>query len=134
MANRTTLADGSTMNRTQIVNIANMMMQPQNVSLPLMKKFHVDYVVVFITFNPNNVKEEWPFGDNAKWPQMANIAGLNVTSYYSYNSQASQYQYTTKFENTTIAGLMYGLTDFKNHFENVYHSPLGWVLVYKVKY
>jgi dolichyl-diphosphooligosaccharide--protein glycosyltransferase len=134
MANRTTLADGSTMNRTQIVNIANMMMQPQNVSLPLMKKFHVDYVVVFITFNPNNVKEEWPFGDNAKWPQMANIAGLNVTSYYSYNSQASQYQYTTKFENTTIAGLMYGLTDFKDHFENVYHSPLGWVLVYKVKY
>ncbi len=134
MANRTTLADGSTMNRTQIINIANMMMQPQNVSLPLMKKFHVDYVVVFITFNPNKPTEEWPFGDNAKWPQMANIAGLNVTDYYSYNSDAGQYQYTTKFENTTIAGLMYELKPFKDHFTNVYHSPLGWVLVYKVKY
>ncbi len=136
MANRTTLADGSTLNRTQIVNIANMMMQPQNVSLPLMQKFHVDYVVVFITFNPNNRQEEWPFGDNAKWPQMANIAGLNVADYYSYNQQAGQYQYTTKFKNTTIAGLMYGNSsaDFKAHFELVYPSPLGWVLVYKVKY
>ncbi len=134
MANRTTLADGSTMNRTQIVNIANMMMRPENVSLPLMKKFHVDYVVVFITFNPNKPTEEWPFGDNAKWPQMANIAGLNVTDYYSYNSNAGQYQYTTKFENTTIAGLMYSLAPFKDHFTKVYTSPLGWVLVYKVKY
>ncbi len=134
MANRTTLADGSTLNRTQITNIANMMMQPQNVSLPLMQKYHVDYVVVFITYNPNKSTEEWPFGDNAKWPQMANIAGLNVTSYYQYNSQAGQYQYTQKFANTTIAGLMYGLPDLKDHFENVYHSPLGWVLVYKVKY
>ena len=134
MANRTTLADGSTLNRTQIINIANMMMQPQNVSLSIMKRYQVDYVVVFITFNPNNSTQEWPFGDNAKWPQMANIAGLNVTSYYSFNSQAGQYQYTTKFANTTIAGLMYGLPDLKDHFTNVYKSPLGWVLVYKVKY
>jgi len=134
MANRTTLIDGATLDRAQIVNVANMMMQPQNVSLPLMQKFHVDYVVVFITYNPNKSTEEWPFGDNAKWPQMANIAGLNVTSYYQYNSQAGQYQYTSKFANTTIAGLMYGLPDLKDHFENVYHSPLGWVLVYKVKY
>ncbi|MGD0802625.1 MAG: STT3 domain-containing protein [Candidatus Bathyarchaeia archaeon] len=133
MANRTTLADGSTLNRTQIVNIANMMMRPQNVSLPLMKKFNVDYVVVFITFNPNNSTQEWPFGDNAKWPQMANIAGLNVTDYYSYNSQTSKYQYTTKYTNTTIAGLMYGIAD-QSHFTRVYRSPLGWVLVYKVKY
>jgi hypothetical protein len=101
-----------------------------------MQKFHVDYVVVFITFNPNNHQEEWPFGDNAKWPQMANIAGLNVADYYSYNQQAGQYQYTTKFVNTTIAGLMYSnkSTNFTNHFENVYTSQLGWVLVYRVIY
>jgi hypothetical protein len=67
---------------------------------------------------------------------MANIAGLNVTSYYQYNSQAGQYQYTTKYGNTTIAGLMYGNSskNFTDHFKIVYPSPLGWVLVYKVKY
>ena len=132
MANRTTLADGSTMNRTQIIKIADMMMLPKNESLPLMQKYGVDYVVVFVTFNPNT-KEEWPFGDNAKWPQMALIAGMNVTSYYSYNSSAKQYQYTQKFANTTIYGLMSGRAD-QAHYKLVYPSKLGWVLVYKVEY
>ena len=110
-----------------------MMMNPENVSLPLMKRFNVDYVVVFITYNPNTPSEEWPFGDNAKWPQMANIAGLNVNDYYTYNSTSSKYQYSYKFVNTTIAGLMYGLAD-KTHFVSVYDSPLGWVRIYKVEY
>ncbi len=131
VANRTTIVDGSTQNSTQIRYVANMMMRPENVSLPLMKRFNVDYVVVFITFNPNNPNEEWPFGDNAKWPQMANIVGLNLADYYTYNSQASQYQYTSKFLNTTIAGLMYGFAD-KKHFVSVYDSPLKWVRIYKV--
>jgi hypothetical protein len=29
---------------------------------------------------------------------------------------------------------MYGLPDLKDHFTLAYKSPLGWVLVYKVKY
>ena len=133
LANRTTLADGSTMNRTQIVNIAHMMMKPQNESLPIMKRFDVDYVVVFVTYNPNTPTEEWPFGDNVKWPQMANIAGYNLNDYYTYNSEAGQYQYTKKFANTTIAGLMYRLAD-QTHYKIAYNSPLGWVIVYKVEY
>jgi dolichyl-diphosphooligosaccharide--protein glycosyltransferase len=132
MANRTTLADGSTMNRTQIIKIADMMMLPKNESLPLMQKYGVDYVVVFISFNPNT-NEEWPFGDNAKWPQMALIAGFNVTEYYNYNSAAGKYQYSQKFGNTTIAGLMYGIAD-QAHYKLAYQSKLGWVLVYKVEY
>lgn len=133
VANRTTLADGSTMNRTQIINIAHMMMKPQNESLQIMKRFDVDYVVVFVTYNPNTPSQEWPFGDNVKWPQMANIAGYSLNDYYAYNSTAGQYQYTQKFVNTTIAGLMYGYAD-KTHFNIAYPSPLGWVLIYKVKY
>jgi dolichyl-diphosphooligosaccharide--protein glycosyltransferase len=133
MANRTTLADGSTMNRTQIVNIAKMMMKPQNESLPLMKRFGVDYVVVFVTFNPNSPSTEWPYGDNAKWPQMANIAGLDLQQYYTYDSASGSYQYTKAFANTTIAGLMYRIAD-PTHFELAHQSPFGWVLVYKVEY
>jgi hypothetical protein len=113
-----------------------MMMKPQNESLPIMKRFDVDYVVVFVTYNPNTPTEEWPFGDNVKWPQMANIAGYSLNDYYTYNSTAGQYQYTQKFVKTTIAALMYinaGLAD-KTHFKIAYQSPLGWVLVYKVEY
>jgi dolichyl-diphosphooligosaccharide--protein glycosyltransferase len=133
IANRTTIIDGSTQNSTQIKYVADMMMNPENVSLPLMKRFNVDYVVVFITLNPNTPTQEWPFGDNAKWPQMANIAGLNVNDYYVYNSTSGQYHYSLKFVNTTIAGLMYGVAD-QSHFTKVYDSPLRWVRIYKVKY
>ena len=133
MANRTTLVDGSTMNRTQIVNIANMMMLPKNESLPLMQKYGVDYVVVFRTFNPNSPSTEWPYGDNAKWPQMARIAGIDLAPYYTYDSTSGSYVYTEAFANTTIARLMYGIAD-TNHFKPAYQSTMGWVLIYKVEY
>ncbi len=132
MANRTTLADGSTMNRTQIVNIANIMMKPQNESLAIMKRFDVDYVVVFVSYNPNT-GEEWPYGDNAKWTQMVNIAGLDLANYLKYDSTKGTYVYTEAFANTTIARLMYGIAD-DAHFKLAYESPTGWVLIYKVEY
>jgi dolichyl-diphosphooligosaccharide--protein glycosyltransferase len=132
MANRTTLADGSTLNRTQIVNIANMLMKPKNESLPLMQKYDVDYVVVFFTFNPNT-GAEWSYGDNGKWTQIALIAGLDLNQYYEYDSSSGQYKYTSAFTNTTIAGLMYRLAD-TTHYKLEYKSPTGWVLIYKVEY
>jgi dolichyl-diphosphooligosaccharide--protein glycosyltransferase len=132
MANRTTLADGSTMNRTQIVNIAHMFIKPQNESLPLMQKYGVDYVIVYVTFNPNT-GSEWAYGDNAKWSQMARIAGYNITDFYTYDSSSQSYSYTDKFVQSTIAQLMYGLAD-ETHFELVHESSTGWVLVYKVIY
>jgi dolichyl-diphosphooligosaccharide---protein glycosyltransferase len=132
MANRTTLADGSTSNRTQIGNIAQMFIKPQNESLPIMQKYKVDYVIVYVTFNPNT-GSEWAYGDNAKWTQMARIAGYNLTDFYVYDSTKGSYSYTTKFTNSTIANLMYGLAD-KAHFTLVHQSKTGWVLVYKVTY
>ena len=132
MSNRTTLADGSTSNTTQIINIANMMMKPQNESLPLMQKFGVDYVVVFVTFNPNT-KAEWSYGDNGKWPQMARIAGIDLAQFYTYNSTSGSYMYTQAFAKTTIAGLMYGIAD-QAHYQLAYESPTRWVLIYKVEY
>ena len=133
VANRTTLADGATMNRTQIVNIAHMLLKTQNESLPLMQKYGVDYVLVFVTYNPNTPTEEWPFGDNAKWPQMARIAGYNLTDFYSQDTQTGQTYYTKKFLNTTIASMMTGNVN-KTHFIPVYNSQHGWVRVYKVLY
>ncbi|MDP2900833.1 MAG: STT3 domain-containing protein, partial [Candidatus Bathyarchaeota archaeon] len=134
VANRTTLADGSTRNATQIVNIARMMLEPKNESLRLMKQYNVDYVVVFVTFNPTKPTEEWPYGDNVKWPAMASIAGYNMTKFITQDPQTGQTQYTKAFLNSTIAGLMYGIKGIETNFKPVYHSGFGWVLVYKVEY
>ncbi len=133
MANRTTLNDGSTQNRTQIIQVARIMMEPENSSLKILKRYNVNYVVVFVTFNPNTPTEEWPFGDNVKWPQMASIAGYTLSDYYRYNQTSGQYYYTQAFGNTTIYKLMSSTPD-PNHFTRVYKSTLGWVLIYKVTY
>ncbi len=134
VANRTTLADGSTRNATQIANIARMMLEPKNESLRLMKQYNVDYVVVFVTFNPYKPTEEWPYGDNVKWPAMASIAGYNMTKFITQDPTTGQRQYTNAFLNSTIAGLMYGIEGIETNFKPVYASKFGWVLVYKVEY
>ncbi len=60
--------------------------------------------------------------------------GTDLNDYYTYNSTAGQYQYTQKFANTTIAGLMYGIAD-QTHFKTRLRvTPTGWVLIYKVEY
>ena len=143
MANRTTLDDGSTMSQQQIVNVANMMMKPFNESLPLMKQYDVDYVLVFNTFNPSSphngtvpdprTEQQYPFGDNAKWPQMARIAGYNLTKMETIDLATQSYVYTPLYTNSTIARLMYQVHTIP-HFELAYHSKLNWVLVYKVVY
>ncbi len=143
VANRTTIADGSTLNAQQIIALATMMIKPSDESLPIMKKYNVQYVVVFVTFNPNNPivgrvatpseEQSYPFGDNAKWIQMALIAGYNQTQFYTFNQSTGTYSYTKTYTNSTIARMMYQIVDL-NHFQLVYRSRLGWVLVYKITY
>jgi dolichyl-diphosphooligosaccharide--protein glycosyltransferase len=143
MANRTTLADGSTSNSTQIIMLANAMMRPHNESLPILKSFNADYIVVFVTFNPNSPIEgriatyyeeaSWPLGDNAKWGRMAEIAGYNMTKFYKQNPTTGEVTYTDLYTNSTIARLMYTVAD-PLHFELVYRSNLGYVKIYKIIY
>jgi len=133
MANKTTLANGSTSNSTQIENLAKMMMLPHNESLPLMQKYDVDYAVVFITFNPNSPSQEYPWGDNGKWGQMAKIAGYSERDFYIYDSSDRPVAYSTLYTNSTISRLMHRMED-TTHYELVYKSQFGFVLVYKIKY
>jgi dolichyl-diphosphooligosaccharide--protein glycosyltransferase len=143
VANRTTIADGSTLNAQQIIALANMMIKPSNESLSIMKKYDVQYVVVFVTFNPNapivgrvatpSEEQSYPFGDNAKWIQMALIASYNQTQFYNFNQSTGSYSYTKLYTNSTIARMMYQTFDIK-HFQLVYKSKLGWVLIYKITY
>jgi dolichyl-diphosphooligosaccharide--protein glycosyltransferase len=127
IAGRRTLADGSTRVQHQIAQIALIMMSNETISLEILKRYGATHIVVFNTFNPNNPRQQWPFGDNVKWSWMVQIAGLNISDYYRGR------RYTAKFYDSTLYKLMIMTADPK-HFELVFASEYHFVLVYKVKY
>jgi len=142
IGNVTTLSDGRTLNNTQISLVAKMFMYNQTASLKLLRKFDADYVLVFLAYNPaqrqkgwppTGPDQMWPLGDNVKWYWMAQIAGLNASDYTVYNQASGQQLWTEKFKETTLYNLMFEKAD-PNHFELVFYSSFGYVLIYKIKY
>ena len=127
MANRTTLADGSTSNRTQIGNIGTIMMYNQSGSLPLLERYGATHVVVFYSFNPGNPQQQWPFGDNVKWSWMVQIGGLNLTEYVDERGSPTQ-----RFQASTLNRLMTRQPD--TAFKPVFTSEYSYVLIYEVDY
>ncbi len=129
MAEKTTMADGSTSNTRQIATIGNIMMLQPEESIEILRKYDADYIVVFVTYNPNNIQNQWPFGDNAKWEWMVNIAGLDLDDYVNYTAGV----YKDGFLNSTLVKLMYQVPPF-DVFDPVYVSDHGFVVVYEIKY
>jgi len=129
MAEKTTMADGSTSNTRQIATIGNILMLEPEESIELLRKYDADYIVVFVTYNPDNIQSQWPFGDNAKWEWMVNIGGLNLTDYVDYQ----QGVYKDAYLNSTLVKLMFQVPPF-DVFEPVYVSEYGFVVVYKINY
>ena len=127
LANKTTLADGATMNQHQIAQVARIMMFNQSGSLPILEKYGATHILIFNSYNPSKPEEQWPFGYNAIWPQMAKIAGLNVSDYVSGD------QYSEKFKETTIYRLM-NLRADPARFRLAFYSEYGFILVYEIKY
>ncbi|MGB9622493.1 MAG: STT3 domain-containing protein, partial [Candidatus Bathyarchaeia archaeon] len=127
LSGKRTLADGATINTTQIAQIGKIMMLGENTSLKILKSFNATHIVVYTTFNPNNPSQELPFGDNAKWYWMVKIAGLNETEYINNN------QYTDKYYESTLYKLMKNLAN-QTYFKPVYESSNGWVIVYEIRY
>ena len=129
MAGKTTLADGSTHNTRQIANIGNIMMLPPEESIELLRKYYADYIVVFVTYNPENIQSQWPFGDNAKWEWMVNIGGLDLNDYVNYTAGV----YKDGYLNSTLVKLMYQVPPF-DVFDPVYVSEHGFVVIYEINY
>lgn len=127
VANRTTLADGATMNTRQISQIARVMMYNQSDSIPILKKYNATHIIVFNTFNPSNPSQQWPFGDNVKWSWMAQIAGLNISDYITEQA------YSEKFLETTLYNLMNMMAE-SSLFKLVFASENKFILVYKIVY
>jgi len=147
IGNVTTLADGATLNGSQISWLAKIYLYNQTESLKILQRYDAEYILVFIAYNPASFTpwggtntwpplgpdQMWPLADNVKWEPMAQIAGLNISDYMEYNS-AYGYLWTEKFKETTIYNLMFEEADGA-HFQLAFRSSyLGYVLIYKIEY
>jgi len=81
LADRRTLADNGTQNTTQIAMIAQMFMRNETTAIPMMQRYDVSYVMVFVTYARTEGQTNPSFlgiGEDGKWYWMVRIA--NQTS------------------------------------------------------
>jgi asparagine N-glycosylation enzyme membrane subunit Stt3 len=148
IGNVTTLADGATLNGSQISWLAKIYLYNQTESLKILQRYDAEYILVFIAYNPGSFTpwggtqtwppigpdRMWPLADNVKWEPMAQIAELNISDYIEYSSTYRETLWTEKFKDTTIYNLMFEEAD-PGHFQLAFRSSyLGYVLLYKIKY
>ena len=151
VGNRTTLADNSTWNTTQIKNIGLIYMSNETQALPILKRYNVTHVMVFTTMSFYFTQQPSPifYGDEVKWEWMARIAGLDVSSLrnetLSNQLGLADYGLLLPNGNTVFTKLL--LTPFSQqvsshgvsvpellHFKFTYASQRNMVLIYEVKY
>ena len=102
LADRKTLADNGTQNTTQIAMIAQMFMRNETTAVPMMQKYNVDYVVVFVTYARTQSSSNPSFlgaGEDGKWYWMVQIA--NETS---YGDQTILFQQKTSATTSSTGG------------------------------
>jgi dolichyl-diphosphooligosaccharide--protein glycosyltransferase len=103
LGNVTTLADNATINATQIENIGFSFMANESNSLNMLKKYNVQYVLVFVTIDANGAWIDWAGGDNGKWTWMAKISGNARQRFIDqgFIDEASSWTNETTFGNFT---------------------------------
>ena len=82
LADRRTLADNGTQNTTQIAMIAQMFMRNETTAVPMMQRYNVSYVMIFVTYASTQQGGQPSFlgaGEDGKWYWMVRIA--NQTTY-----------------------------------------------------
>ena len=82
LADRRTLADNGTQNTTQIAMIGQMFMRNETTAVPMMQRYDVSYVAIFVTYAATQGQTQPSFlgaGEDGKWYWMVRIA--NQTSY-----------------------------------------------------
>jgi len=102
LADRKTLADNGTQNTTQIAMIAQMFMRNETTAVPMMQKYNVSYVVIFVTYATTQQGGQPSFlgaGEDGKWYWMVQIA--NETS---YGDQTILFQTKTSATTTATGG------------------------------
>ena len=128
LAERTTMADGYTINGTHMGEIAKMFLFNETESISKFQYYNASYVVVHPTYYQDTQLGQ---GDQSKWSAMARIAGLDETEYYYYDEQG-QFQYTDLYLNSVLNKLL--RKEQTEYFELVYQSSISIALVYKINY
>jgi dolichyl-diphosphooligosaccharide--protein glycosyltransferase len=161
IGNKTTLVDNTTLNSTQIKQVALMFMSSEDDAINILKKYNVTHVVVFTTVHYYGY--DMPWGETGKFKWMIKIANLNETDFGqdAYSQQVGSYwQWSSYGQTTTLYKMMtYGkyalgitLIDgagnsispvYLDHFSLVYPTSTpkaingayyALVLVYEVEY
>ncbi|MEM2110824.1 MAG: STT3 domain-containing protein, partial [Candidatus Bathyarchaeia archaeon] len=108
IANRTTLVDNGTWNRTQIEQVALMFMSDVDNATDILKKYKVTHVVVFDTVLSSGY--DWDYGEFGKFIWMIRIAGLNESSFgsnqYVQELQRNYWVWSDYGKNTTLYQMM----------------------------
>ena len=128
LSERTTMADGYTINGTHMGEIGKMFLFNETESLPKFQYYNASYVVVHPTYYEDRQVGQ---GDQNKWAAMAVIAGLNASDYYRPD-ETGQYEYTETYDNSVLNKLL--RKEPMASFELVYQSTYSFVLVYRINY
>jgi dolichyl-diphosphooligosaccharide--protein glycosyltransferase len=164
LADRRTLADNGTQNMTQIAMIAQMFMRNETTAIPMMQRYNVSYVAVFVTYARTQGQSNPSFlgaGEDGKWYWMVRIA--NQTSYGNqtilFQERRAEEQVTyyrilkigdkvvanetissgQQLNDNSVLGFMMntgvGISGAtSDYFDRVFTSSNNFVLVYKVLY
>jgi len=164
LADRRTLADNGTQNSTQIAMIAQMFMRNETDAVPIMQRYNVSYVVVFVTYARTEGQSNPSFigaGEDGKWYWMVRIA--NQTTYGNqailFQEKRAENQVTyyrilkagdevvandtitsgQQLNDNSVLGFMMNTgvgisTATSEYFDRVFTSSNNFVLVYKVLY
>lgn len=142
IANKTTLIDNSTINSTQIAQVALMFLSNETQALPIIRRLGATHIVVFTTIPlAQRLRQPIYFGDEAKWMWMAAIAGLDRSEIEDPSPRFTQIP-MPKSDLVLSTLIYYGLyheyaawggIPVPEHFELVYTSSNELIFVYEIE-
>jgi len=143
IANKTTLIDNSTINSTQIAQVALMFLSNETQALPILQKYGATHVVVFTTISlAQRFRQSIYFGEEVKWTWMAEIAGLNRSEIEDPSPRLAGIP-MPKADLVLSILIYYGIyreyvayggIPVPKHFELAHASANDLVFVYRIRY
>jgi len=143
VANKTTIIDNSTINATQISQVALMFLSNETRALPILDRYGATHVVVFTTIPlAQRLQQAIFFGDEVKWTWMAEIAGLDRSDVEDPSPRFVNIP-MPKDDRVLSILLYYGIfreyvgwggIPIPENFELTYASSNNLVFVYRINY
>jgi len=143
VANKTTIVDNSTINATQVAQIALMFLSNETQALPILQRYGATHIVVFTTIPlAQRFRQPIYFGEEVKWIWMAEIAGLNRSEIEDPSPKFTTIPMPK--DNLVLSTLIYygifreyvawGGIPVPKPFELAFASSNDLVFVYRIKY